>query len=93
MNPASAPFQLLGVGRAELQPLLAEALLLLGVRRALVVHGSDGLDEVTLGGTTDVIEAARRPVAAIPVAAGRFRSRTGRTGNHARLAGRRKAPR
>jgi anthranilate phosphoribosyltransferase len=58
VNPASAPFQLLGVGRAELQPLLAEALLLLGVHRALVVHGADGLDEVTLDGTTYVTEAA-----------------------------------
>jgi anthranilate phosphoribosyltransferase len=57
VNPASAPFQLLGVGRAELQPLLAEALLRLGAGRVLVVHGSDGLDEVTLGGRTDVIEA------------------------------------
>ncbi len=57
VNPASAPFQLLGVGRAELQPLLAEALLRLGVGRVLVVHGSDGLDEVTLGGVTNVIEA------------------------------------
>jgi anthranilate phosphoribosyltransferase len=56
VNPASAPFQLLGVGRAELQPLLAEALLMLGTRRAAVVHGADGLDEVTLGGPTDVIE-------------------------------------
>ena len=58
VNPASAPFQLLGVGRAELQPLLAEALLLLGVHRALVVHGADGLDEVTLDGTTYVTEAS-----------------------------------
>jgi anthranilate phosphoribosyltransferase len=58
VNPASAPFQLLGVGRPPLQPLLAEALLLLGVQRAIVVHGSDGLDEVTLGGPTTVIEAA-----------------------------------
>ena len=58
VNPASAPFQLLGVGRPQLQPLLAEALLLLGVRRAIVVHGSDGLDEVTLAGPTAVIEAA-----------------------------------
>jgi anthranilate phosphoribosyltransferase len=58
VNPASAPFQLLGVGRPRLQPLLADALLLLGVRRALVVHGSDGLDEVTLGGPTVVVEAA-----------------------------------
>jgi anthranilate phosphoribosyltransferase len=56
VNPASAPFQLLGVGRTDLQPLLAEALLMLGVRRALVVHGADGLDEITLGGVTDVIE-------------------------------------
>jgi anthranilate phosphoribosyltransferase len=58
VNPASAPFQLLGVGRPQLQPLLAEALVLLGVRRAIVVHGSDGLDEVTLTGPTAVIEAA-----------------------------------
>jgi anthranilate phosphoribosyltransferase len=58
VNPASAPFQLLGVGKPRLQPLLADALLLLGVRRALVVHGSDGLDEVTLGGPTVVVEAA-----------------------------------
>ncbi len=58
VNPASAPFQLLGVGKAPLQPLLAEALLLLGTRRALVVHGSDGLDEVTLDGTTQVLEVS-----------------------------------
>ena len=48
-NPARAQFHLLGVGRAELRPLLAEALALLGVERALVVHGEDGLDEVTFG--------------------------------------------
>jgi anthranilate phosphoribosyltransferase len=57
-NPAGAPYQLLGVGRATLQPLLSQALARLGARRALVVHGSDGLDEVTLGGTTEVTEAA-----------------------------------
>jgi len=56
-NPASAPFQLLGVGRPELRALLAEALLLLGTRRTLVVHGEDGLDEVTLAGRTWVTEA------------------------------------
>ncbi|NQU24912.1 MAG: anthranilate phosphoribosyltransferase [Candidatus Nealsonbacteria bacterium] len=58
VNPASAAFQLLGVGRAELRPLLAEALAMLGTRRSLIVHGSDGLDEVTLAGATDVTEAA-----------------------------------
>ena len=55
-NPAAAPLQLLGVGHSELQPLLAEALVLLGCRRGLVVHGRDGLDEVTLSGPTEVVE-------------------------------------
>ena len=57
VNPAAAPFQLLGVGRPELRPLMSEALLMLGTRRSLVVHGADGLDEVTIGGTTHVTEA------------------------------------
>ena len=57
VNPAGAPFQLVGVGRPALRPLLAESLALLGARRALVVHGSDGLDEVTLTGPTDVAQA------------------------------------
>jgi len=55
-NPAGAPFQVLGVGRAELRPLLAEALALLGTERAVVVCGEDGLDEVTLAGATRVTE-------------------------------------
>lgn len=58
VNPAEAPFQLLGVGRDELRPMLAEALSMLGTRRTLVVHGADGLDEVSLAGRTDVTEAA-----------------------------------
>jgi len=58
VNPASAPYQLLGVGRAALQPLMAQALLRLGARRAVVVHGLDGLDEVTLDGPTQVVEIA-----------------------------------
>jgi anthranilate phosphoribosyltransferase len=53
-NPAGAEFQVLGVGRAELRPKLAEALALLGATRALVVCGEDGLDEVTLAGITQV---------------------------------------
>ncbi len=51
-NPASAPFQLLGVGRLPLQEKLAAALKHLGTERAVVVTGSDGLDEVTLSGLT-----------------------------------------
>lgn len=53
-NPASAPYQLLGVGRAELRPLMARALTRLGVRRAVVVWGEDGLDEVSLQAPTQV---------------------------------------
>ncbi len=59
-NPAGAPFQLLGVGKPELRALLSGALARLGARRVLVVHGSDGLDEVTLGGATLVTEANGR---------------------------------
>ncbi|MEZ6120909.1 MAG: anthranilate phosphoribosyltransferase [Pirellulaceae bacterium] len=51
-NPAEAEFQLLGVGKPELRPKLAEALVLLKTKRAIVVCGQDGLDEVTLCGTT-----------------------------------------
>lgn len=53
-NPAQASYQLIGVGRPSLRPLLAEALAMLETRRAAVVHGEDGLDEVSLGGTTHV---------------------------------------
>jgi anthranilate phosphoribosyltransferase len=53
-NPAGAPFQVLGVGRAELRPLLAAALRLLGTERSIVVRGDDGIDEVSLAGPTHV---------------------------------------
>ena len=53
-NPASAGFQLLGVGRGELRSLLAAALCKLGTQRAVVVCGADGLDEVTLAAPTHV---------------------------------------
>jgi len=55
-NPAGAEAQLLGVADGELTMKMAEVLSLLGCHHALVVHGEDGLDEITLGGQTTVCE-------------------------------------
>jgi anthranilate phosphoribosyltransferase len=46
-NPAGAEAQLLGVGAREKAPLVAQALAELGTRRAMVVHGEDGMDELS----------------------------------------------
>ena len=55
-NPAPLTFQLVGVADARLMRPMAEALVKLGVRRGLVVHGCDGLDEVTTTGETEFLE-------------------------------------
>jgi anthranilate phosphoribosyltransferase len=55
-NPAHASAQLVGVYSDDLVEKLAEALSMLGLRRALVVHGADGLDEITISGPTRVAE-------------------------------------
>lgn len=51
-NPARAPRQLLGVYASALVPVVARTLAHLGTERALVVHGEDGLDEVSPSGPT-----------------------------------------
>ena len=56
-NPAGAPRQIIGVWRRELAEKLARVLSELGTERAWVVHGEDGLDEITLAGKTHVAEA------------------------------------
>jgi anthranilate phosphoribosyltransferase len=55
-NPAGARAQLLGVYARDKVETLARVLLELGTRHALVVHGSDGLDEITTTGGTFVAE-------------------------------------
>jgi anthranilate phosphoribosyltransferase len=56
-NPARASGQVVGVYALELVEKLAEALSMLGLQRTLVVHGLDGLDEITISGPTRIAEA------------------------------------
>lgn len=58
-NPARASAQVVGVYSLELVEKLAEALSMLGLRRALVVHGLDGLDEITVTGPTRIAEVGQ----------------------------------
>jgi anthranilate phosphoribosyltransferase len=55
-NPAGASAQVVGVYSAGVTELMARALGELGVRRAFVVHGADGLDEISISGETQVTE-------------------------------------
>ncbi len=55
-NPAGATRQLVGVPRPELTELVARSLSMLGAVRAWVVHGADGLDEISTTGYTKVSE-------------------------------------
>ena len=55
-NPARASAQVVGVYSEELVEKLAQALKMLGLRRALVVHGRDGLDEISISGPTRIGE-------------------------------------
>jgi anthranilate phosphoribosyltransferase len=67
-NPAGARAQVMGVYASHLVLIVAEAMLLLGVRHALVVHGSDsstnaGLDELSISGPTDIAEVRAGAIA------------------------------
>ena len=55
-NPASANCQLLGVYAPDLTEMFAQALRILGVKRAFVVHGHDGLDEISVCAPTRISE-------------------------------------
>ena len=55
-NPAGANTQVIGVYAESLTEVLASVLALLGSRRALVVHGADGLDEITISGESKITE-------------------------------------
>lgn len=55
-NPASACFQVVGVSSPEIMELMGNTLLGLGLRHAFVVHGANGMDEVSIASRTYVVE-------------------------------------
>jgi anthranilate phosphoribosyltransferase len=61
-NPAGATRQIVGVPRPELTELLARSLMLLGSERAWVVHGADGIDEISTAGYTKISECRQGSV-------------------------------
>jgi anthranilate phosphoribosyltransferase len=71
-NPAGAPRQIIGVWRKDLAEKLAEVLAALGTERSWVVHGEDGLDEITLSGKTHVAEAQDGAVKTFEIQPGDF---------------------
>ena len=71
-NPAGAKRQVVGVYSAALTETLAGVLGTLGLARAFVVHGSDGLDEMTLTGPTRVSELKNGSVSTYDVSPGDF---------------------
>jgi anthranilate phosphoribosyltransferase len=71
-NPAGAPRQIIGVWRQDLAEKLAQVLSGLGTERAWVVHGEDGLDEITLAGKTYVAEAQNNVVKTFEIAPQEF---------------------
>ena len=62
-NPAGATAQLVGAPSVEAAELMGEALAALGLERGFVVHGSDGLDEITTTGPTTALEITRGVIA------------------------------
>ncbi|MFQ5780934.1 MAG: anthranilate phosphoribosyltransferase [Nitrospiria bacterium] len=63
-NPARASVQVLGVFSEELTDLMAQVLVNLGARHCFIVHGMDGLDEITVTGRSRVSEGKEGRVAA-----------------------------
>ena len=71
-NPAGAPNILMGVFHPDLVGIQARVLQRLGAKRALVVHGRDGLDEITLAGGTMVAELRNGSIDEYEILPGEF---------------------
>lgn len=77
-NPANAPKQLIGVWHPSLIEPMAQALALLGTQNAWVVHGSDGLDEMTLTGKTFVAEVSGKKIRTFKISPEDFKLHRGK---------------
>ncbi len=76
-NPANAPKQLIGVWHPSLLEPMAQALAILGTKKTWVVHGADGLDEITLADETIVVEVTGTEVREFRVAPEDFKLQRG----------------
>ena len=61
-NPAGAKKQMIGIADRSQGELLARVLVLLGSEHAMIVHGEDGLDEITISGKTSVWEIKNKEI-------------------------------
>ncbi len=92
-NPARAPRQIIGVWNRDLLERMARALALIGTERAWIVHGADGLDEITIADKTFVAEALNGGVKQFELHPGDFglkvaaldRLRGGRAADNAKI--------
>jgi anthranilate phosphoribosyltransferase len=80
-NPAAANCQLLGVYAPELTEMFAHALQLLGAKRAFVVHGHDGLDEISVCAPTRVSELKDGLIRTYDITPEQFFGKTARAGD------------
>ena len=71
-NPAFAEYQVIGAWSADLVPKIARALHRLGTKRSIVVNGSGGLDEISINGTTIVLEVTPDGISNYEIAADSF---------------------
>jgi anthranilate phosphoribosyltransferase len=75
-NPAHAPHQIIGVWNKNLLEKTAGVLARLGTKKSWIVHGSDGLDEITLHGKTFVAEVTEEDVRYFEISPADFGLRT-----------------
>lgn len=71
-NPANAPHQVIGVWRRDLVEKAAQVLARLGTKKTWIVHGSDGLDEITLNGATFAAEVSDGKINAFEISPSDF---------------------